>query len=552
MRALAETVLRYWRTARHLRPRQVAYQLLRPLRRRRHARPVSSAPVWEPPEIVQPVAARGAVLSPEGVLEVLGARHALTSPRDWTVGAPSKLWAYHANYFDFLRCPETTEDVDALGARVEGWIAAFPPTTPVAWDPYPASRRVVNWVLWSHELGRRPSERMLCSMETHLEDIALHLEYDLGGNHLLANAKALLVGGSFLASPRPRALAARGLSLFTEELRAQVLADGGHHERSPMYQCFVLEDVLDVLNVARASDRTAGLLAECAESMLGWMADIVHPDGEVPLFNDAALGMAPRPKELVAYAKRLGLSVPSSVDVRRRVGARLDSGIVRGTAGRLTLLADVGDLGPDHLPAHGHADSLTFELSVMGRRVLVDPGTSSYEDGPVREAERSTRAHNTVEVNGEDSSEMWSVFRVGHRAHTRVERCAVDAEGRIEVSASHDGYLRSAGVRHRRTWLLDDGLLTVRDRLDGRGQVGVALGFLLHPDCEVEARGPEFFVRLRDVGDVCTVLPEARLEWSLEPARYAPRFGVRIATTRIAGRGQVTLPVETITRFVFR
>ena len=96
----------------------------------------------------------------------------------------------------------------------------------------------------------------------------------------------------------------------------------------PCTQCFVLEDVLDVLNVATASDRTAGLLAECAESMLGWMADIVHPDAEVPLFNDAALGMAPRPKELVAYAKRLGLSVPSSVDVRRRVGARLDSGIV--------------------------------------------------------------------------------------------------------------------------------------------------------------------------------------------------------------------------------
>ena len=116
----------------------------------------------------------------------------------------------------------------------------------------------------------------------------------------------------------------------------------------------------------------------------------------------------------------------------------------------------------------------------MGRRVLVDPGTSSYEDGPVREAERSTRAHDTVEVNGEDSSEMWSVFRVGHRPHTPLNGARSTPRAN-RSDAWHDENLRSAGVRHRRTWLLDDGLLTVRDHLDGRGQVGVALGFLLHP-----------------------------------------------------------------------
>ena len=85
--------------------------------------------------------------------------------------------------------------------------------------------------------------------------------------------------------------------------------------------------------------------------------------------------------------------------------------------GEAVLLIDVAPIGPDYLPGHAHADTLSYELSLYGKRVLVNSGTSRYGSGPKRDWERSTAAHNTVEVDGQSSSETWSGFRVARRAY---------------------------------------------------------------------------------------------------------------------------------------
>ena len=82
-------------------------------------------------------------------------------------------------------------------------------------------------------------------------------------------------------------------------------------------------------------------------------------------------------------------------------------------------LLDVAPVGPDYLPGHAHADTLSFELSLFGQRVLVNSGTSQYEAGPERSRQRGTAAHNTVIVDGHDSSEVWAGFRVARRASSR-------------------------------------------------------------------------------------------------------------------------------------
>ncbi|MGH9158333.1 MAG: heparinase II/III family protein [Acidimicrobiales bacterium] len=82
--------------------------------------------------------------------------------------------------------------------------------------------------------------------------------------------------------------------------------------------------------------------------------------------------------------------------------------VVRTGAGRLHLVADAGPPCPSELPAHSHADCLSFEFAVDGRRLIVDTGTSTYRAGPRRDQERSTAAHNTVEIDGEGPSHFWS------------------------------------------------------------------------------------------------------------------------------------------------
>ena len=116
----------------------------------------------------------------------------------------------------------------------------------------------------------------------------------------------------------------------------------------------------------------------------------------------------------------------------------------------MVALLDVGEVGPDYLPGHAHADTLSFEMSVFGQRVVVNSGTSCYGLGAERSRQRGTSAHSTVEVNGMDSSEVWGGFRVGRRA--RPFDVVVEETGRgVEVACSHDGYRRLPGQPvHRR------------------------------------------------------------------------------------------------------
>src|SRR5690606_20769341 len=154
--------------------------------------------------------------------------------------------------------------------------------------------------------------------------------------------------------------------------------------------------------------------------------------------------------------------------------------------------------------------------SLHGRRVLVNGGTSTYEADAERLRQRGTAAHNTVVVEGQDSSEVWSAFRVARRA--RVHDIRVEQEvGSLTLSAWHDGYLRLPGkVKHHRRWrLMADGL-EVEDRLDGRFESAEAC-FLLAP-------GAELAFRVEEV--------EARRE----PATWHPRFGESVPTERLVVR----------------
>src|SRR6185437_11335791 len=193
-----------------------------------------------------------------------------------------------------------------------------------------------------------------------------------------------------------------------QQLRIQILPDGGHYERSPMYHLLVLADLLAALWAAGRRELPVSVaLADAVRRMQTVARGLVHPDGEIPLFNDSVLGEAPAPARLIGPSTD---RAPACLPATGYVALPLDEGV---------LLADCGPPGPDDLPAHVHADALSFELSMGEQRVLVDGGMFDYEAGPTRQRLRGTASHNTVEVDGQDPSEEWSAFRVGSRA--RVE-----------------------------------------------------------------------------------------------------------------------------------
>lgn len=454
-----------------------------------------------------------------------------------------RLWRYNLHYFDDLAADGAVERGTWHEALIARWIAENRPGCGTGWEPYPTSLRIVNWIKWDLA-GRftadtaRLSGAALDSLATQARWLRRRLEIHLLGNHLWANAKALVFAGAFFDGPEARVWLDRGLALLQRELREQILPDGGHFERSPMYHAILLEDLLDLVQLADrypalAPEGTAAEWRRVAGRMLAWLRVMTHPDGGPAFFNDTALGIAPDLAALEAYFDSLGGSDPAAGPVGERVVGDLgdelillsDSGYARLNCGSAVMIADVGPIGPDYLPGHAHADTLSFELSLGGRRAIVNSGISTYEAGPERLRQRGTAAHSTVVVDGVDSSEVWSSFRVARRARPFDVRWGRDPDGTLWLQAAHDGYRRQPGrVVHRREWRLDASGLRVIDRLEGRPRSAEAR-YHLHPAISPSEIGADAG-RLR-----------------CEPSTWHPRFGTKVLGTVLvadfAGRDRI-------------
>lgn len=521
----AASVSTYWNTLRHLKPTQFCGHLRHKLW---HSTPDTRPPPplraransWRagaayPPSLLSPTRLR--LLNEEHDLDAIG----------WDAPAIAKLWRYNLHYFDDLAADGAASRAAWQAALIDRWIAENPPATGSGWEPYPCSLRIVNWIKWILS-GQQPGAAMQASLAVQARWLAAHVEWRLLGNHLLANAKGLAFAGVFFGGREGDTWLRSALAIYRRELAEQILDDGGHFERSPMYHAIILTDLLDLINLAGAYQ---GVIAEAdvaawrdlIQRMRTWAAAMAHPDGEISFFNDAAFGIAPNAAALDAYVARLGLGgIAQPGDGVTRLPS---SGYVRLQSPGAVVLIDVASVGPDYLPGHAHADTLSFEMSVGGGRLLVNTGTSTYADGPLRRAQRSTAAHNTVQIDGEDSSEMWGAFRVARRAYP-LDVTIVETAGEMRVSAAHDGYRRlSPGVTHRRAWTLSSGRLTIADRIEGECRQAVAR-LHVHPEATVDIAGNTAALKL---GKICANVSVEQATLSCVPANWHPEFGVSIA-----------------------
>jgi len=254
---------------------------------------------------------------------------------------------------------------------------------------------------------------------------------------------------------------------------------------------------------------------------------MTHPDGGIGFFNDAAHGIAPTFSQLGKYADELGLTMPSVVS--QGLVNFSDSGFIQLTQGEAFALLDVGEIGPDYLPGHGHAETLSFELSLFGRRCIVNSGTSRYGDGEERLRQRGTAAHSTVEIDGENSSEVWGGFRVARRARP-FALSTEEIDHAVSVTCSHDGYRRLKGRPvHTRRWHFEPGRMVVTDHVRGGFRQAVAY-YHFHPDAKVRVDDGQGNINGR-----IELAGERYVKWSItggqvsiEDSAYHPEFGLRI------------------------
>lgn len=439
------------------------------------------------------------------------------SPRRvfWLDDADGLLFLFHLH--SFVELPGALGDhanpsvLPFWSNVITSWLDLFEQPELPAWHPYPTSVRVIAWSVALSANGWDPvlRRRMVESLWRQAHYLRRSVEHDIGGNHVLKNATALVFAGVCFPDS---SLLDRVLRLLDHELQRQFLADGGHEERSTSYHREALHDLRQVAQLLSRSGRSASVtLQRTIDRGEAWSEAIAGPDLKLPLLNDAWEGPP--------LAKR------TSEDLT----VLPDSGHVILRHGSDQVVFDCGPLSPRHLPPHAHADALSVVVWFEGKQLVVDRGAFAYT-GPERNHFRVTAAHNTVEIERESQCIFWGDFRASRLPS--VELSTVQrVEGAVLVSASHDGYRHLTGEPiHQRVlvWLPGDGLLIV-DRLDS--QVAHAVRSFLHLAPSANLAG-------WSVGDISLAalgpLPSRRIA-----ARHAPWLGTEVAAETLVQEGTV-------------
>jgi uncharacterized heparinase superfamily protein len=279
------------------------------------------------------------------------------------------------------------------------------------WFPYAVSHRIINLlsglVCWRRTSGSAVPDRLTRHIKLCAEFLKRNLERELQFNHLLKNLVALKCYESAVApSEAPRLVEEKLLLRVVEQ---QLLPDGGHIERSPMYHLLFLED-LQLLRVLRPYGNEAiAALERAQDRAIRALAHMTHVGNErIALMNDSWLGESLSP----AYFLGSGEALPAG-----SVQTLEDTGYSRIDCAGVSLIFDCGAAGPDNNLGHAHADFLALETMYRGTPLVVDPGTPIYTAGALRDWCRSASIHNGPAIEGVEPLEFWKSFRVGRRGY---------------------------------------------------------------------------------------------------------------------------------------
>jgi uncharacterized heparinase superfamily protein len=239
--------------------------------------------------------------------------------------------------------------------------------------------------------------------------------------------------------------------------------------------------------------------------------------------------MAYSPDECrAAAALVLGESPPS----QSRVFAYPEAGYFGLRTGDMYLMVDAGRVCPDDLPAHGHGDIGSFELSLKGQRLIVDQGVFEYIAGEKRRASRTATSHNVLVLQGSDQAEFFGAFRCGRRPSVDVRDWQCEEDG-FALEVSHNGFSRLPGrpVAVRRFEATPNRLI-IKDWIERRTDRAGSIGLLLHPDVQLFIESGRIVVSRDDA--VLHIGAPAPFE--IVPAVYWPDMGRERPTNRIVFR----------------
>jgi hypothetical protein len=493
--------------------------------------------------------------------------------------------------------------------QLESWIEQNPPLRGINWhSSLEIALRSIAW-LWtlafllpSQALDEGAAYKIGKSLFRQLRHVFRYPSiYTSPNTHVIGEAAALFLAGLvFDAFVEARAWREKGTRLLIESAERQVSPEGVHCEHSSYYHAYALDFYLQAAVLARRNGvDLPEAFRDCVLRMLEFLMQISRPDGSLPRIGDddggRALGLSQTFYQSTRDLLACGAGLYGRPDLKRAAGELPEESfwlLGRQAAKQYDRIDGRGNLATHALyPAagywvsrsgegmrgthlvfrggglgtptggHSHADALSFTFWSGGRELLVDPGTCVYNAAPEwRSFFRSTRAHNTVVVDGRDQCEAGGTFRWRSRASARILRHVVLPDVEL-IEAEQDGYRRLPEpiVHRRRIVRLPEDCWVVLDDLRGSGNHTFDFHYHFGPEadaafrraftdgCQLEVRAPD--ARLRMFFVASQPLEQEMIRASLAPIQGwdSPRYGTRSPACVLRASARGTAPLVALT-----
>jgi hypothetical protein len=442
------------------------------------------------------------------------------------------LWRYNLHYFEYLFkiAHEFSTGVNQANhykkykGMIENWIDNNPYAHGDGWHPYTISLRLTNWIATYQifeeaiKVDREFENRFRESLYFQYQYIQKNLEKDVLGNHYFENIKALIIGSVFFDDMKIKEKFKKEL---LKQLREQILDDGMHFELSPMYHKIILEDLIKITYWIKDEEIYDDLIFYM-QKMIDVTYSFEKDFGKTPAFNDSADGVSKHYKPLLeTCSKYFGLK-PATNTIFEKSGFYIIKDKYK------KIIFDTGEICPTYLPAHGHCDALSFELSIKGSPLIVNSGTYQYEGGNWSDYFRSTRAHNTVSISNQEQSQFWGSFRVAKRIK-KVKRNQFLYK---DIQFYAGSYISYSGEQHKRyIGYIDENTMLVLDYVKSHLKDDIKSYLHFVPEASIEIS--DHIVYANKGEETIKLSPIGIGNLSMEQGWYSEQFNVKKANNHL-------------------
>ncbi len=431
------------------------------------------------------------------------------------VDAPNPSWARALHNFQWLRhMREAGTDIAAAHARalVNDWISTDGRSvTGLSWDPEIVAQRLIAWLQHSNVILKGAD---LSFYRSFLKSLALQIRYlrrlapelEAGEPRLTARIALAFATLALPSSAIKQRAAARNLE---QDLKEQILPDGGHVSRNPLVLLELLADLLPLRQTyAIQSAAPPQALIAAIERMLPALRFFRHQDGALALFNGVGLTRSERVVAVLRHDESGGAPLLSAPH----------SGYQRLAMGGVTVIADTGRPPPVSASREANAGCLSFEMSSGKHRCIVNAGLDRNGPEEFRALARATAAHSTATLNDTSScrfslspgmTRMLGTALIGGPKTVTLERS--DGDGWQGFTARHDGYAPAFNLLHERSLVLSnsgsvlegtDRFTRANSKQNGGNRADMAvIRFHLHPNIRPIINAEGHLMLLAEGGD---------------------------------------------------